>query len=554
MSRDELVFLPLGGCEEIGMNLNAYGFGPPEERRWILADLGVTFGDDTTPGIDVICADPAYLEGEQIDAIILTHAHEDHIGAAGLLWPRFKAPLYATPFTAELARAKLIERGVDEDHLKTIAPGARIEIGPFSIEFIPMTHSIPEMQGLAIRTPLGTVLHTGDWKIDPDPQLGDDIAISKLEALGDEGVLAMVCDSTNVFEEGEAGSEATVRRALMDLIAKQTGKVAVTTFASNVARVESIILAAEEAGRHVCLVGRSMHKVTNAAKVAGMLQGVRDFVDEEEAGFLPPDKVLYVCTGSQGEPRAALGRIARDDHRHVTLGADDTVIFSSRTIPGNEAGIYSMQNQLADRGVNIITPNMLADPIHVSGHPCRDELRRMYQWIRPQISVPVHGERRHTLEHAKYALSLQVPEAVSPRNGDMVRLAPGEPEIIDSVPSGRLHLDGDILVPADAEGLRERKQMAWRGMVSVSVAINEDGEAVDGPICSARGFSAPDGSLDDGLLDTLDDAVERAFDKMKRRARLNDEDVDKMLARAVRRTCETAVRRKPIVDVLILRV
>ncbi|MEM9669746.1 MAG: ribonuclease J [Pseudomonadota bacterium] len=536
------------------MNLNAYGLGPPEDRRWIIADLGVTFGDDTTPGVDVICADPSFLEGERIEAIILTHAHEDHIGAAGLLWPRFKAPLYATPFTAELARAKLIERGVDEEHLKTISPGAQIDVGDFSIEFIPLTHSIPEMQGLAIRTPLGTIFHTGDWKIDLDPQLGADIAIERLQALGDEGVLAMVCDSTNVFEEGEAGSEATVRAALKELIAKQTGKIAVTTFASNVARVESIILSAEEAGRHVCLVGRSMHKVTNAAKVAGMLQGISEFVDEEEAGFLPADKVLYVCTGSQGEPRAALGRIARDDHRHVTLGPDDTVVFSSRTIPGNEAGIYEMQNMLADRGVNIITPNMLPDPIHVSGHPCRDELRRMYQWIRPQISVPVHGERRHTLEHAKYALSLQIPEAVSPRNGDMVRLAPGEAEITDSVPAGRLHLDGETLVPADAEGLRERKQMAWRGMVSVSVAIDEDGEAVDGPVCAARGFSAPDGSIDENLLDTLDDAVEVAFSKMKRRARLNDHDVDTMLARAVRRTCDTIMRRKPIVDVIVLRV
>ncbi|MEO1475762.1 MAG: ribonuclease J, partial [Pseudomonadota bacterium] len=287
---------------------------------------------------------------------------------------------------------------------------------------------------------------------------------------------------------------------------------------------------------------------------AGMLNDVEDFVDEEEAGFLPPDKILYICTGSQGEPRAALGRMARDEHRHVTLGEDDTVIFSSRTIPGNEAGIYEMQNMLADRGVNIITPNMLVEPIHVSGHPCRDELRRMYQWIKPEISVPVHGERRHTLEHAKYALSLQVPEAVSPRNGDLVRLAPGEPEIVDSVPSGRLHLDGDILVPADAEGLRERKQMAWRGMVSVSIAIGEDGQSVDGPVCAARGFSAPDGSPDDNLLDTLDAAVEAAFDKMKRRARLNDDDVDTILARAVRRTCESIVRRKPVVDVIVLRV
>ncbi|MEL7130243.1 MAG: ribonuclease J [Pseudomonadota bacterium] len=407
----ELVFLPLGGCEEIGMNLNAYGYGPPDNRRWIVADVGVTFGNLETPGIDIICADPTFLESETVEAIFLTHAHEDHIGAAGLLWPRLKAPIYATPFTAELARIKLIERDVDPDHLKTIPLRAEIEVGPFTVQYIPLTHSIPEMNGLAIRTPLGTLFHTGDWKIDPDPKVGEDIAIETLEALGQDGVLAMICDSTNVFEEGEAGSEGSVRLALSELIAEQTGRVAVTTFASNVARVESVLLAAKAAGRSVCLVGRSMHKVTQAAKVAGLLSGLDDFVDEEEAGYIPPENILYLCTGSQGEPRAALGRIARGEHRHVTLGNGDTVIFSSRTIPGNEAGISQMQNQLADKGIRLITPKMLAEPIHVSGHPCRDELRRMYQWIKPQVAVPVHGERRHTLEHAEYARSLQVPDA-----------------------------------------------------------------------------------------------------------------------------------------------
>ncbi|MEL7481865.1 MAG: ribonuclease J [Pseudomonadota bacterium] len=554
MTASELVFLPLGGCEEIGMNLNAYGYGPPNARRWILADVGVTFGSAATPGIDLICADPSYLDGEDVDGIILTHAHEDHIGAVGLLWPRFRAPVYATPFTAELARAKLLERGVEEKHLKTVPIAANIEIGPFTVEFVPLTHSIPEMQALAIRTPLGLVLHTGDWKIDPKPQVGEDIATETLIGLGDEGVLAMVCDSTNVFEEGEAGSEGSVREALKNLVSSLDGKVIVTTFASNVARVESIVMAAEAAGRHVCLVGRSMHKVTSAAKVAGMLKGVRDFVDEEDAGFLPPDKVLYLCTGSQGEPRAALGRISRGEHRHVSVGEGDTVIFSSRTIPGNETEIYAMQNLLADKGVNIITPRMLDEPIHVSGHPCRDELRRMYSWIRPSIAVPVHGERRHTIEHGRFAKSLQVSQAISPKNGDMVRLAPGEPDIIDHVPAGRLHLDGHTLVPADGAGLRERKQLAWRGCVLVSIAIDEDGDAVDGPVCSARGFSAQDGSADDDLIDALDEAAEVAFERMKRRARLSDDDVEEMLGRAVRRTCEREAGRRPVVDVMVLRV
>lgn len=550
----ELVFLPLGGCAEIGMNLNAYGYGPANDRRWIIADIGVTFGGADTPGIDIITPDPAFLEDQKIEAIFFTHAHEDHIGAAGLLWSRIKAPMYATPFTAELLRAKLIERGVDESHLKTIPLGATIQAGPFSVEYVPMTHSIPEMNGLAIRTPLGLIFHTGDWKIDADPQVGEDMAFKRLEALGDEGVIAMICDSTNVFEDGESGSEASVRKTLMDLIARQRGKVAVTTFASNVARVETVVLAAEAAGRRVCLVGRSMHKVTNAAKVAGLLKGVQDFVDEEEAGFFPPDNILYLCTGSQGEPRAALGRIARGDHRHVTLGDGDTVIFSSRTIPGNETGIYQMQNELADKGVSLITPKMVRDPIHVSGHPCRDELRRMYQWIRPAISVPVHGERRHLLEHAKYAKSLQIGQAVTPKNGDMVRLAPGPSKIIDSVPAGRLYLDGGQLVPAGSAGLGERRKMAYAGSVTVAVALDGKGRTIDGPLCAARGFSEADGSPAEDFLDLLDEAAEKALDKMKIRNRQNDELVEAELVQAVRRACGSSLGRKPLVDVIVLRV
>jgi len=364
----------------------------------------------------------------------------------------------------------------------------------------------------------------------------------------------MICDSTNVFEEGESGSEASVREALMALIAEQTGKVAVTTFASNVARVETVVLAAEAAGRRVCLVGRSMHKVTNAAKVAGLLKGVQDFVDEEEAGFFPPDNILYLCTGSQGEARAALGRIARGDHRHVTLGKGDTVIFSSRTIPGNETGIYEMQNALADKGVSLITPKMLKDPIHVSGHPCRDELRRMYQWIRPDISVPVHGERRHLLEHAKYAKSLQVSQAVTPKNGDMVRLAPGPARVVDNVPAGRLHLDGGHLVPAGSAGLTERRKMSFAGLVTIAVALDDKGRAVDGPLCTARGFSEADGSPADTLLDILDEVAEKALEKMRLRDRDNDELVETALGRAVRKACERIAHRKPIIDVIVLRV
>lgn len=553
-STDELVFLPLGGCEEIGMNVNAYGYGPPNDRSWIIADLGVTFGSVDTPGIDIITADISYLEEERIEAIFLTHAHEDHIGAVGLLWPKLRAPMYATPFTAEMMRQKMAEHGVDESNLNVVAQGATVKAGPFTVQYVTLTHSIPEPNALAIRSPAGVILHTGDWKIDPDPLIGDHMDEETLNALGDDGVLAMVCDSTNVFEEGEAGSEAVVREALTKLIAEQTGRVAVTTFASNVARVESVIRAAEAAGRHVCLVGRSMHRVTNAAKAVGLLKDVQDFVDEEEAGYLPPSAILYLCTGSQGEPRAALGRIARDEHRNVTLNGDDVVIFSSRVIPGNEKGIFAMMNALADKGIRIITPKMVSDPIHVSGHPCRDELRRMYQWVRPKISVPVHGERRHTLEHATYAKSLQIPQAVTPRNGDMVRLAPGPAHIIDSVPAGKLFLDGNQLVPEGSAGLTERLKLSWYGVVFVTLAIDDDLDLADGPIVMARGFSEADGGPADESLVELEDAAELAFSRLKKRQREDDDAVERAVGRAARKACERAFGRKPVIDVTVLRV
>ncbi len=551
-----LVFLPLGGCEEIGMNLNAYGYGPPESRRWILADMGVTFGNEQTPGIELICGDPEFLADQDIDAIFLTHAHEDHIGATGLLYNRLKtsAPMYATPFTAELVRQKLREHGIDDKAvLKTIPMGGQVQAGPFKVRYITLTHSIPEPNALAIETPLGMVLHTGDWKIDPTPTVGDDIDIAGLTALGDGGVLAMVCDSTNVFVEGEAGSEATVLRSLTELIAGLEGRVAVTTFASNVARVKSVIEAAAAAGRSVCLVGRSMHRVTQAAIATGVLKDIPDFIDEENAGALPAENILYLCTGSQGEPRAALSRIARGDHRNVVLGKGDTVVFSSRVIPGNERGIFALMNQLADKGLRVITERMTKTPIHVSGHPCRQELVRMYGWVRPRISVPVHGERRHTLEHAQFARSLQVPEAVAPRNGEMVQLAPGEARIIDLVPAGRLLLDGDHLVPEGSGALGERQRLASFGYVHVSVSIDERDGITDGPVSTARGLSEPDGRLADESLDALDDAAEAAISKLKRRELGDDDAVERVIGQAVRRASEKAFGRRPVIDITVLR-
>ena len=470
--------------------------------------------------------------------------------------PRLKtrAPIYATAFTAHLAQAKLIERGLKKVSINVVPLGGEVKAGPFNVRYITLTHSIPEPNALALETPLGTILHTGDWKIDPSPQLGEATDIAALTALGDAGVLAMVCDSTNVFVEGESGSEGMVRENLIKLIGSLTGRVAVTTFASNVARVATVIEAARQAGRSVCLVGRSMHKITDAAIATGVIEDLPDLISEDQAGSLPDDNLLFLCTGSQGEARAALGRISRNDHRHISLGEGDTVIFSSRVIPGNEKGIFEMQNALAEKGVRIITDKMTDGPIHVSGHPARDELRQMYQWVRPQISVPVHGERRHIVEHAAYAKSLQVATAVTPRNGDLIRLAPGKARVIDSVPNGRLYLDGNRMVPAESEGIRERRALSTWGHVSVAVAIDENGDLVDGPILTARGLSEPDGSAADGSLIDVDEAAEEAMNAMKRRRRLDDDEVERTLARAVKKSCERTFGRKPVVDVSVLRV
>lgn len=552
---EELVFLPLGGCSEIGMNLNAYGYGPPQARRWIIVDVGVTFGGQDTPGVELICADPSYLVGEEIEAVFLTHAHEDHIGAIGLLYPllRTRAPIYATPFTAELVRNKLHERGVDTRYLKTLSLEARVQAGPFSVRYVTLTHSIPEPNALAIETPAGLVLHTGDWKIDPEPLIGARTDVEGLIALGDRGVLAMICDSTNVFEQGEAGSEDTVRKGLLDLIGRQKGAVAVTTFASNVARVRSIIEAASAAERNVCLVGRSMHRITAAAKTVGILPSSLEFVDESEAGFVPRENILYLCTGSQGEPNAALSRIARGDHRHVSLGEGDTVIFSSRLIPGNESQVYALQNALAEQGIQIITPRMVPEPIHVSGHPCRDELRRMYQWVRPRIAVPVHGERRHIMEHAAFAKSLQVPQSLTPRNGSLIRLAPGDAEILDEVPSGRLMLDGDRLVPEGAEGLIERKRLSFSGIIFATLCIDDAGAIVDGPVIAVKGLSETDGRMADESLEPLEEAASRAIESLKRTDRLDDEAVERAVGRALRKACETEFGLRPLIEVIVLR-
>jgi ribonuclease J len=553
---DELVFLPLGGSNEIGMNFNLYGFGPPHDRKWIVVDLGVTFGDQTTPGVELILPDPEFIvaHAKNIIGIVLTHAHEDHIGAVAWLWPQIKAPLYATPFTAYLLKEKLREKDLANEAEITIVPlGGKIDLGPFQVELITLTHSIPEPNGLAIRTPLGTILHTGDWKIDPDPLLGgvtDDDAIRRL---GDEGVLAMVCDSTNVFVDGHAGSEADVRTALTSLIGGLKGKVAVACFASNVARMDSVIRAAEAAGRRVCLVGRSMHRMAAAAKSVGLMADIQEFVTDSQAGYFPEDKILYLCTGSQGESRAALFRIAEGTHQHVNLGAGASCIFSSRVIPGNEVPIRNLQNRLADRGVRLYTERDHPG-IHVSGHPCRDELAQMYNWARPEIAVPTHGERRHLLEHAAFARDLQVPQTVSPRNGDMVRLAPGRAEIIDEVPAGRIYVDAGVMTPENGDALRERRHAAFNGMLTVAVVLDRKGKIASGPQVRALGLPADADYPMDEVLDDLAEEAEKALGRLSGDDRELDETVEATMSRAVKKAGYRIWGRRPVVETTVLRI
>ena len=547
MARKELVFLPLGGSGEIGMNMNLYGVGTPANRQWIMIDCGVMFGDLSTPGVDLICPDPTYIleEKEALHGLLLTHGHEDHIGAVALIAPMLGCPVFATPFTAALVRRKLEEYEEQVD-LRVIDMNARFEIGPFDVEYVTLTHSIPEPSGVVLRTELGTVLHTGEWKIDANPTLGPMTDVKAIKRVGDEGLLAMVCDSTNVLSAGESGSEGAVRTSLTKLIEAQEGRVAVTTFASNVSRVVSICEAAAAADRSVCLLGRSMLRIVEAARETGLLPEGLAFVDPKDAGHLPRQHVLYLCTGSQGEPRAALARIARGDHRDIVLGDGDTVIFSSKIIPGNEREIYTLQNDLVDLGVHVITEK--DEFIHVSGHPCRDELKAMYEWARPRISIPVHGEARHLEEHAELAYALGVAEALAPRNGDLIRLAPEGPEVIDEVPAGRMYLDGDILLPDGAAPMRERKKLGYAGIVVASIVLDRRQELACPVAVGGLGFYADDEAPD------LADMLEQAVLAMPKPQRKDDEAVELIVKRAVRACFDESWGKRPVVQTRVLRI
>ena len=553
--QDELVFLPLGGSGEIGMNMNLFGYGPADARQWIMIDCGVTFGGDDTPGIDLITADHGYLlddidDGAECLAIVLTHGHEDHIGAVAHLWPDFECDIYATPFTAELVRRKFADLGVMDPPIKIIQMGARFTLGPFDLEYVTLTHSIPEPNAIIIRTPLGAVLHTGDWKIDPDPVLGEKTDNKTLTALAQEGVMAMICDSTNVFSEGRSGSETEVARTLSQVISEQTGRVAVTTFASNVSRLVSVCRAAKAVDRSVCLLGRSMLRMIEVARSVDMLPKGISFVDPGEAGYLPRDKVLYLCTGSQGEPRAALSRIARDDHPELTLEEGDTVLFSSKMIPGNERGIFDLINSLTEQDVTVITE---ADAyIHVSGHPCRDELRDMYGWVEPHTAIPVHGEARHLREHAALASELGVAHTVVPKNGDLIRLAPGTPERIDEVPSGRIYIDGRILLPQGDGVIGARRRLGQEGLIVVAVALDEQNRLVGAPRTLVRGVPQEDNDGEE-LAPMIENAAEEALEALPRPKRSGDREIEMIVRRAIRSQLYPRWGKRSDIAVLVTR-
>ncbi len=544
----ELLFLPLGGCGEIGMNLNLYGHA----GKWLMVDLGITFGKDTTPGIDIIMPDPAFIVERRQDlaGLVLTHAHEDHIGAVPYLWPKLRCPIYATPFTAAVLRRKLAEANLlTEARITEIPMSGRFSVGPFEIELISITHSIPEPNAVVIRTALGAVLHTGDWKLDPDPVIGPITDETALRRLGDEGVLAMICDSTNVLVEGSSGSEAEVRLSLDKLIGDYDQRIAVACFASNVARIESVTRAALAHGRHVGLVGRSLWRMVEAAQETGYLTGLPDFVEEGDIGHLPRERVLMICTGSQGEPRSALARIVRGEHADVTLEAGDAVIFSSRIIPGNEEAIGQLHNALIHRGVQIVTER--DHFIHVSGHPARDDLADMYRWIKPRIAVPVHGEVRHLRAHIELAQSCQVRQALLAENGTLIRLAPGPGEAIGEERAGRLGLDGKILVAMDGASLKSRQRMAFNGAAVATLVLDGGGGLVGQPQITIHGLADEDFG-DEAVIEAGAAAV-KAVMALPAAKRAEDANVKEAARIAIRRALFAHFGKKPVTDVHLVR-
>src|SRR5712691_6575408 len=551
----ELVFAPLGGDGEIGMNLAIYGLGDGRRRTWLIVDVGVSFAsEENLPGIDLVLPDIRYLveERRNVLGLVLTHAHEDHFGALLDLWPRLKLPVYATPFTAALLQAKLEgEPGAPEIPVRVVELGSRFAVGAFDIELVSVAHSIPESNGLIIRTPLGTVLHTGDWKIDPTPVIEPPTDEAKLRALGDGGCLALIGDSTNAVREGRSPSESDVAKSLAELIRTAPARVAVTTFASNVARIKVVAEAAAACDREVVVVGRAMERISQVARETGYLDGIQEFRSVEVYGHLPPDKVVALCTGSQGEPRAALARIAVDGHPDVAFSRGDRVIFSSRAIPGNEKAIVRVINGLVDQGIEVITDR--THLVHVSGHPRLAELEDMVGWVRPQILIPVHGEALHMAEHAALARRLGVGKVLQCRDGDLVRLAPGSPGIIDEVPAGRIYKDGSLLVGAEERTVADRRRLGFAGIVSVALALSARGELVADPAVRLTGV--PEADAEGARFEEIAyEAAMEAFESLPRPRRRDPEAVAEAVRRAVRATLAAHWNKKPTCHVHVLEV
>ena len=552
--KDQLIFCPLGGSGEIGMNMNLFSYGKPDNQKWLIVDIGVTFADDTLPGIDLIYPDPGFIIDKKDDllGIILTHAHEDHIGAIAHIWPQLKCNIYATPFTSVLIKEKFKEKKIEiGNNLKIVDLNGTVKLGPFKIEFITLTHSILEPNGLSIETPVGTILHTGDWKCDPNPLIGNTINEKKLKQIGAQGVLAMICDSTNIFNPGRAGSELDVRQSLLKIMQNKNKRIIVTSFASNVARMETIFYCAKKIERQISLVGRSMHRIYKAARQCGYLKNVIDPIDSREAKKISREKIVYLCTGSQGEPMGAMMRIAHYVHPDVFIEKDDTVIFSSKIIPGNEKKLYSLHNQLVKNGIEVISEEN--EFVHVSGHPNQEDLKDMYNWVKPKSIIPVHGEHRHMMEHINFAKEMQVPYPVQIENGDIVQIYPGEkPHVIDKAPVGRMYVDGNISISEDSQSLKERKNLANNGYLEVTIIINDKGKVIKKPIFSFKGL--PIESQNEDFIFDLEDEVK----KTSRTFSLNNTKQENILIEELKKNCRKLVKektgKKPYTNINLVRV
>lgn len=553
MATPELVFAPLGGVGEIGMNLALYGYGPADAREFIMVDCGVTFAGLETPGVELVLPDIRFVEENlgALKGIVITHAHEDHYGALLDLWPRLKAQVWMSPFTAGLLQAKREgEPGAPDVPVTIYRAGETFTVGPFSIEAIPVAHSIPEPMALAITTPAGTVVHTGDWKIELEPEIGPATDERRLRALGDAGVLALICDSTNALREGQSPTEQVVGQNLRKLIEEAKGRVAITSFSSNVARIRLVAEAARDAGREILVLGRSMKRMIDVAAELGYMENLPQFRHEEEYQLIPRDRLVIVCTGSQGEARAALAKLARREMKTLTLDAGDTVIFSSRTIPGNEKAILEIKNQLIDQGVKVIEDGEVL--VHVSGHPRRAELRQMYEWTRPRIGVPVHGEAAHLVAQGSLMAMAGIKEVAQVRDGDMLRLAPGPAEIIDQLPFGRIYKDGLLLGDEEAMGIRDRRKLGYVGHVAVNVVLDQKYELAGDPDLVAVGVARADAS-GEPLEELMLDAAIGAIESVPRQRRKDLDMLSEAVRRAVRGAANEAWGKKPVVTVFITR-